>query len=301
MRSKQPAARPDGVRPHVPTSGNPAGVPSKGLGRFVGGEDTAAYRARLLRELTAESADIAAAYRIICDEFSGISDPDERFHASEHEIRYLTTYSLVPPGPGAIVDIAGSQIYGAPLKALKQWTIRSIPILALDYETDNLPFDDESADGVLICEVLEHFTLDPLHCLIEANRILKVGGFIVLTTPNAASWFSVYRALNYEHPSRWPVYTLNPANRKNHIHAREYLPSEVDLLLAGAGFDNIEIFTRDYAVNAPHRPIEGFGTEHRGEGIFARAYKVGPPKKRSLRPIYLDDHDYVPAPKPRSR
>jgi SAM-dependent methyltransferase len=298
MRRKGRVGHPDGLSADVPTFESPADLPRKIRGRFVEGEDTAAYRARLLREIAAESADCAAAYKIISDQISGISDPYERSHASEHEIRYLTTYSLTPPGPGAIVDVAGSKIYSAPLVALKNWTIRSIPVLAFDYETDRLPFDDESVDGVLICEVLEHFTLDPLHCLIEANRIVKIGGFIILTTPNAASWFSVYRALNYEHPSRWAVYTLNVANRKNHIHAREYIPAEVDLLLAGAGFDNIEIFTRDYAVNAPHQPIEGFGTEKRGEGIFARAYKVGPPRKRSLKPVYLDDLNFVPRPKP---
>jgi hypothetical protein len=120
----------------------------------------------------------------------------------------------------------------------------------------------------------------------------------VLTTPNAASWFSIHKALNNEHPSRWAVYSLNAANRKNHIHAREYLVSEVALLLDGAGFGDIETFTRDYAINPPHRPIEGFSTENREETIFARAYKMGPPKKRSVKPVYLDDVDFVPGVKP---
>ncbi len=277
---------------------DPAKVSIPSLGRFVEGEDTAAYRARLVRQLTAEGTDCAVAYKIITDEISKIPEADERMHASGHEIRYLTTYSITPPGPGVVVDIAGSQIYGAPLKALKNWTIEAIPVLAFDYEIDRLPFANQSVDGVMICEVLEHFTLDPLHCLIEANRILKPGGFIVLTTPNAASWFSIHKALNNEHPSRWAVYSVNEANRKNHIHAREYLVSEVALLLDGAGFGGIETFTRDYAINPPHRPIEGFSTENREETIFARAYKMGPPKKRSVKPVYLDDVDFVPGVKP---
>jgi SAM-dependent methyltransferase len=261
--------------------------------RFVESEDTTSYRSRLIREITAEGVDCVAAYRLIADEISKLGDPNERLHASHHEVRYLTTYAMTPPGPGTLVDIAASQIYGTPLKALKKWTIQSIPALAFDYETDRLPFANESVDGVLICEVLEHFALDPLHCFIEINRILKLGGFVVLTTPNVASWFSIYRALNYEHPSRWPVYTLNAENRKNHIHAREYLPSEVELLLEGAGFGNMATITRDYAIDPPHRPIEGFSTADRGETIFSRAYKVGSPKRRSLKPLYLSDVDFT--------
>ncbi len=32
-------------------------------------------------------------------------------------------------------------------------------------------------------EVLEHFTADPMFALAELNRVLKPGGFLLLTTP----------------------------------------------------------------------------------------------------------------------
>lgn len=262
--------------------------------RYVDGEDTASYRARLIREIEKEDADCAAAYRIINREIDNLADPEHREHAPYHAVRYLTTYAITPRGPGILVDIGSSEIYGAPLRTLKEWDIRSIPVLSFDYEVDRLPFADESVDGVLICEVLEHFAVDPMFCLIEINRILKPNGFVVVTTPNAASWYSIYRALNHEHPSRWPVYSLDESKRRNHIHVREYLVSEVERLLDGAGFGGITTLTRDYAIQPPYRPIRGVDPNHRGETIFSRGYKAGLPKKRAVPPLYLEDIDFKP-------
>lgn len=260
--------------------------------RYVDDEGTDSYRERLIREIEQEGADCAAAYRLINDTIASLADPAQREHTPYHRIRYLTTYAMTPNGPGILVDIGASEVYGAPLKALKQWDIRSVPVLSFDYEEDRLPFADGSVEGVLICEVIEHFTVDPLFCFIEINRILKPNGFVVVTTPNAASWFSIYRVLNQEHPSCWPVYSLDQSKRRHHIHAREYVVSEVEQLLDAAGFGGIETFTRDYAIRPPYRPIPGVSTAHRGETIFSLGYKAGPPKKRALQPLYLEDVDF---------
>jgi SAM-dependent methyltransferase len=257
-----------------------------------GGEDAASYRKRLIREIEDEGADCAAAHRLIKREIKKLGDLADRRHASHHVVRYLTTYAIAPKGPGVLVDIGASEIYGAPLKALKGWDVRSIPVLSFDYEVDRLPFADESADGVMICEVIEHFAVDPLFCFIEINRILKPNGFVVVTTPNAASWYSIYRAFDQKHPSRWPVYSLDESKRRNHIHAREYLVSEVEQLLDGAGFGSIKTFTRDYALHPPYKRIRGISAAHRGETIFSRGCKIGRPKKRAFQPLYLEDLDF---------
>lgn len=270
----------------------PAGFEVAASNRYVDNEDAASYRKRLIRDIEEEGADCAAARQLIDRRIANLADPAQREHTPLHLVRYLTTYAVTPKGPGILVDIGASEIYGDPLGALKGWDIRSVPVLAFDYETDRLPFADESVDGVLICEVIEHFTVDPLFCFIEINRILKPNGFVVVTTPNAASWFAIYRVLNQEHPSCWPVYSLDESKRRHHIHAREYVVSEVEQLLDAAGFGAITTFTRDYAMRPPYRPIPGVSTPHRGETIFSRAYKVGPPKKRALPPLYLEDIDF---------
>jgi SAM-dependent methyltransferase len=259
-------------------------------------EDTAHYRARLLSEIIAEHPDADEAYRQIQAAIAQLPDPAERAHAPFHEVRYLMTYVMVPPGPGVLADIAASSVYAAPLRTLKQWTIEPIPILAFDYEKETLPFPDESVDGVMLCEVIEHFVLDPLHCIIEINRILKPNGFVILTTPNTASWFAIYQALQQRHPSRWPVYAWNVANSVNHLHAREYVTAEIRQLLEAGGFGDITLTTRDYGISPPYRPIANFDSTDRGETIFCRAHKKGLPQKRSFRPLYLHDVEYRDSP-----
>jgi SAM-dependent methyltransferase len=255
-------------------------------------EDTTAYRARLIREIVAEHESCDEAYCLIQEAIRALPDIADREHAPLHEVRYLMTFAMTPPGPGTLVDIGASAVYASPLRRLKGWTIEPVPTLAIDYETDPLPFADESIDCVLLCEVLEHFVLDPLHCLVEINRVLRPGGFAVITTPNAASWYAIHQALQQKHPSRWPVYVWNAPNSRNHIHAREYLVWEVELLLTAAGFTDIVSTTKDYGIAPPYPVIGGYSEQHRGETIFCRAVKAGPPRKRSVSPIYLHDVDF---------
>jgi SAM-dependent methyltransferase len=251
------------------------------------------YRRELMRRICKRYPGADAAASAISEAIEGIEDPQEREHASLHEVRYLLTSALVPQGPGTLVDVAASEIYSRPLRILKSWMIQPIPALSFDYETEPLPFGDASADGVLFCEVLEHFVRDPLYCLIEINRILKPGGFIVLTTPNAASWYAVHRALRHEHPSRWPYYSLDPIKGRHDIHAREYLVKEVKILLEAAGFAGIQITTCDYGIAPPFMPIRGYSNADRGETIFSIAYKASRPRKRAVVPPYVTDEPFA--------
>lgn len=59
----------------------------------------------------------------------------------------------------------------------------------LDVSTDPLPFSDGTFSLVVLSEVIEHL-LDPDFALTEVRRVLKPGGFAVITTPNLASWFN---------------------------------------------------------------------------------------------------------------
>lgn len=51
------------------------------------------------------------------------------------------------------------------------------------------PFGDEAFDCAAFGEVIEHL-IDPDAALQELSRILKKDGFLVLSTPNLASWFN---------------------------------------------------------------------------------------------------------------
>ena len=251
-----------------------------------------AYQARLIKQLCAETEDGEAACSMILDEIERSLPAEDRDHAQKHLVRYLQTYLLAPSGPGHILDVGGPSIHNIPLAKLKNWKIDIIEILEIDYERDPFPYADESKEGVLLCEVIEHFVIDPLFCLNEINRILKPGGFLILTTPNVASWFSIYQALEQRHPNRWPVYAGAGFKERNHIHSREYLASELKQLFAAAGFDCQRATTLDYGIAPAFCPIPGYDADDRGETIFLLGTKSGQPKMRYAKPVYLEDVPY---------
>ena len=264
--------------------------PSESPKIFATDEKPEAHRKRLIHEIIAEYPDAATAYQIIVDEINSIEDLNEREHSVLHEVRYLLTYIMVPNGPGRLVDV--SDIISSALVRLKSWKIEPAKVPGFNLEAERLSFEDDSIDGMLLCEVIEHFNSDPMFCLIEINRVLRPDGFIVLSTPNAASWFAIYRALQHMQPNRFANYGTKEYEKFHCIHAREYVPSEIVLLLEAAGFGDVQMTTSDYGISPPYHPIPGFDATLRGETIFCRAYKRGRPRKRYLTPIYLEDKDF---------
>ena len=82
-----------------------------------------------------------------------------------------------------------------------------------DLEKDPAPYADASFDGVVLMEVLEHFKVDPMFAMAELNRILRPGGFLFLTTPNIASWVSLYNMINWHTPYIYGMFERQPQPR----------------------------------------------------------------------------------------
>lgn len=101
-------------------------------------------------------------------------------------------------------------------------------------EAERWPFPDSSFDGLIMCEVLEHFAIDPMAALSEANRVLKSNGWLLLTTPNGASLSSLLRMLDCENPSMAPAFNPESIYYRHH---REYTTPELLALLRSAGFE----------------------------------------------------------------
>ena len=58
-----------------------------------------------------------------------------------------------------------------------------------DISREKLPFDSEYVDVVYMGDVIEHL-LDPDFAVREVLRVLRRSGFLVLSTPNLASWLN---------------------------------------------------------------------------------------------------------------
>jgi SAM-dependent methyltransferase len=99
-------------------------------------------------------------------------------------------------------------------------------------EEHRLPFADAAFDWIVFCEVLEHMTNDPLRSLKELKRVLKPGGQLILTTPNAARIENMMAFI--EGRNIYDPYSgYGPYGR----HNREYTRHELHLLMEHCGFE----------------------------------------------------------------
>lgn len=102
----------------------------------------------------------------------------------------------------------------------------------VNVETDRFPYEDAAFDGVVYCEVLEHLTMDPVASLREIHRVLKPGGWLLLTTPNVTRYENITRLA-----SGWGIGDQYSGYGPYGRHNREYSLEEIRSLLDGQGFD----------------------------------------------------------------
>jgi SAM-dependent methyltransferase len=101
-----------------------------------------------------------------------------------------------------------------------------------------LPFRDESFDVVVCSEVLEHL-FEPHLAAAEAFRVLRLGGRLIATVPNAAYWrdrvdalFGVWQPGGDDRGRSEPW-------RSPHI--RFFRPATLRRMLLDTGFDHVEL------------------------------------------------------------
>ena len=123
------------------------------------------------------------------------------------------------------------------------------------FEGEDWGVEDAAFDTALCTEVLEHIQ-DPAAFLARACRCLRPGGRLVLTVPFAARWHFI----PYDY---W-----------------RYTPSSLQLLLTGAGFDDVRVLARGnpftvaiYKAMALHLMLL-FGSGANRPGLVKRAFGV---------------------------
>ena len=157
-----------------------------------------------------------------------------------------------------------------------------------DAEKDPFPYEDAYFTTVLCCELIEHLFADPMHLMSEVNRILKPGGYLVLTTPNITSLRAVAGLLLGYQPGLFPSYIRPREGQADARHNREYTPREISNLLENAGFEVTLLETGEF-LDEPH-PEFGWvrhlleryilPIDFRGDGIYAVGRKSGPVRER---------------------
>jgi SAM-dependent methyltransferase len=136
------------------------------------------------------------------------------------------------------------------LKEMDSYDIVTLPSADLDppihYQKElegkhnfYINLDNESVDFVIATEIIEHLVY-PLHFLSEANRILKAGGRLLITTPNVAKSSAWARVLlgksNLDPLEKTQIYMRG--NWRGHV--RLYSKEELITLLQNQKFNILE-------------------------------------------------------------
>lgn len=87
----------------------------------------------------------------------------------------------------------------------------------LRVDAANLPFNENSFDVALVCDVLEH-VLDPVLVMKEVKRVVKKGGFVIFNIPNE-ELLQLVRLFTFRFPLRSPdhLYSLSVDDIKQYF------------------------------------------------------------------------------------
>jgi SAM-dependent methyltransferase len=130
-----------------------------------------------------------------------------------------------------------------------------------------LPFASGSLAGGTLVEVIEHI-IQAESLVAELHRVIRPGGWLILTTPNVVHWTYRFRALT-GHPPKQEGY-----------HYRFFTKSLLRKLLAEAGFAVREeaSFGKNALLTRILKPIRGRGFKYRyrvpaaTEGLLAQHF-----------------------------
>lgn len=95
-------------------------------------------------------------------------------------------------------------------------------------------FPDAAFDAAILMEVVEHLR-EPQPLLAECRRILRPGGILLVTTPNAASWTAGIMG------ARWDGFSLMAMGG----HVSFFSPASLGILAQRTGFELERIDTRN--------------------------------------------------------
>lgn len=158
-----------------------------------------------------------------------------------------------------------------------------------DLENRQLPVAPGSFDTVVCGEVIEHMARDPMALLAEINRVLSMGGYCLITTPNIASYRNIGMALDGNVPMNFYKFRKNGSLDRHHI---EYTPKLLSEFVNMAGFEIVWTRTHD-CWSYPDEDLKAFmeaqgkTTDGRGDNIFLLARKIGDVEERFPEVMYV--------------
>lgn len=170
-----------------------------------------------------------------------------KFSHIRNELKGCRQYVDVGCGPGTFIGTLPNDIYSVgldvePLQinyAKSQYKTKNHQFKLIE-KGKKLPLEDNSCDVVTLTDLIEHLTEDyNIFLLREVRRILKKGGFVLITTPNYGSLWPVVE---------WFINKIGEVSYEDQ-HINHYFKNPLFTLLKKTGFEDPTVNT--YQLTAP--------------------------------------------------
>ena len=136
----------------------------------------------------------------------------------------------------------------------------------------------EEYDICYLLDTIEHL-VDPIFCLDQINKALKVGGYILITTDNITNFLYIVDMLRKgKSPNVHPVLSSMTYRGNHRPHHKEYSKYELCYLLKQCGFEltNHEYFDRkqgDFYIDKNSRKLKKYKTKRKIKNLLHELIK----------------------------
>jgi SAM-dependent methyltransferase len=131
-------------------------------------------------------------------------------------------------------------------------TQRGVDYRMCDVSTQALPYPNGSIDFITYLDIIEHHGFSPKMVLTEIKRVLRPGGYLIISTPNHASLINRAKLLTGRSVHDDIQYFFNDCaeHRPYRGHHREYTRDELRAVCEGVGLLPKELVTHGESVRA---------------------------------------------------
>ncbi|MDP1737476.1 MAG: methyltransferase domain-containing protein [Caulobacter sp.] len=175
----------------------------------------------------------------------------------------MTGRLAAAPGVNLLATVSAEEVTAWPEELVIQRNIydiqtdegssRQFPNYSANVERTLFPIGLK-ADMIVACEIIEHLARSPHIMLLNINSWLKMGGYVVMTTPNGSQFENPFRV-----KPKMPSYRPSVYSRHNYVYTMEILTD----LVTACGFEIVVAdfwspYTRSGATNL-YRSFYNFG------------------------------------------
>src|SRR6478609_4958585 len=142
---------------------------------------------------------------------------------------------------------------------VRRYAEHDIATKGIRLEDIKLPFEDESFDIIIMCEVLEHLNFNPLPLIKEINRIGAQGSIFYLALPNMASIYNRKKMLTGKSIGITVGEMFQQLDANDPLiangHWREYTAPEIRTMLERLGYRIADQYYFSLGETKPRRSI----------------------------------------------